>query len=88
MGRYAKLMDTPKARAVFKAQYRIPNVVEIRHCDYGEWLVLHRPPESLVTFPMGSSIPPSMKTIIGIIVRTKKSYGPSPLRTVSFTIQP
>ena len=27
---------------------RIPNGVEIRYCEYGEWLVLHRPPESVV----------------------------------------
>ena len=47
MGRYAKLVDTPKARAVFRAQYRIPNGVEI-HCEYDEWLVLNRPPESMV----------------------------------------
>ena len=44
MGRYAKLVDTPEARVVFRAQYRIPDSVEIRHCEYGEWLVLHRPP--------------------------------------------
>ena len=48
MGRYAKLVDTPKTRAVFRAQYKIPDGVEIRYCEYGEWLVLHRPPESVV----------------------------------------
>jgi len=47
MGRYAKLVDTPEAKAVLKAQYRIPNGVEI-HCEYGEWLVLNRPFESVV----------------------------------------
>ena len=48
MGRYAKLVDTPKARVTFRAQYRILNGVEIQHCDDGEWLVLNRPPESMV----------------------------------------
>ena len=48
MGRYAKLVDTPKTRAVFTAQYRIPNSVEIWYYEYDEWLVLHRPPESVV----------------------------------------
>ena len=31
MGRYAKLMDTAEARAVFRAQYRILDSVEIQH---------------------------------------------------------
>ena len=33
MGRYAKLVDIAEARASFRAQYRIPNNVEIRHCE-------------------------------------------------------
>ena len=41
-------MDTVKARATFRAQYRIPNNVEIRHCEEGKWLVLNRPFESVV----------------------------------------
>ena len=41
-------MDTLEARAVFRAQYRILDGVEIRHCEYGEWLVLNKPPESVV----------------------------------------
>ena len=48
MGRYAKLVDTAKARAVFSAQYRIPDSVEIQHCEEGEWLVLSRTPEFAV----------------------------------------
>ena len=41
-------MDTLEARAVFRAQYRILDGVQIRHCEYGEWLVLNKPPESVV----------------------------------------
>ena len=48
MGRYSKLVDTTKARAVFRAQYRIPNSVEIQHYEEGEWLVLNRPSKSMV----------------------------------------
>ena len=48
MGRYSKLVYTVEARAAFRAQYRISNSVEIRHCEEGEWLVLNKPPESVV----------------------------------------
>ena len=48
MGRYAVLVDTAKARTTFREQYRIPNNVEIRHCEEGEWLVLDRSFESVV----------------------------------------
>ena len=48
MGRYARLVDTTEARATFRAQYRIPNSVEIQHYEEGEWLVLNRPFESVV----------------------------------------
>ena len=34
MGRHAKLLDILEARAVFRAQYRTPNGVEIQHCEY------------------------------------------------------
>ena len=64
MGRYSKLVDTTEARVVFRAQYRIPNNVEIQHYKKGEWLVLNRPSEFVVIlmitfieggmeFPMG-----------------------------------
>ena len=64
MGRYAKLMDTPEARVVFRAQYRILDGVEIRHCEYGEWLVLNRPHESVV-IPMIAFIEGEMELPIG-----------------------
>ena len=64
MGRYAKLVDTPEARAVFRAQYRIPNGVEIQHCEYGEWLLLSRPPESVV-IPMIAFIEGRMELPMG-----------------------
>ena len=48
MDRYSKLVDTTEARAVFRAQYRIPNSVEIQHYEEGEQLVLNRPSKSMV----------------------------------------
>ena len=36
MGRYSKLVDTAEAKAVFRAQYKILNSVEIQHCEEGE----------------------------------------------------
>ena len=61
MGRYSKLVDIAKARAVFRAQYKVPNSVEIQHCEEGEWLVLNRPPESVV-IPMIAFIEGEMGT--------------------------
>ena len=48
MGRFARLVDTPKGMAAFRAQYRIPNGVELQHCELGKWLVMNRPLGSLV----------------------------------------
>ena len=70
MGRYAKLVDTPKARAIFRAQYRIPNNVEIQHYEYGEWLVMNRPPESVV-IPIIAFIEGEMELPMG---RVTKDY--------------
>ena len=68
MGRYAKLADTPKTRAVFRAQYRIPNGVEIQHCEYDEWLVLNRPPESVI-IPMIAFIEVGIELPMGRVTR-------------------
>ena len=34
--------------ATFRAQYRIPNGVELQHCELGEWLVMNKPLGSVV----------------------------------------
>ena len=34
--------------ATFRAQYKIPNNVKLQHCEMGEWLVMNRPPGSVV----------------------------------------
>ena len=44
MGRFARLVDTPEGMTTFRAQYRIPSGVELRHYELGEWLVMNRPP--------------------------------------------
>ena len=66
MGRYSRSVDTTKARAAFRAQYRIPNNVEIRHCK--EWLVLNRPLESVV-IPMITFIKGGMELPMGRVTR-------------------
>ena len=48
MGRFARLVDTFKGMAAFRARYRIPNGVELQHCELGEWLVINRPVGSVV----------------------------------------
>ena len=70
MGRYAKLMDIAETWAIFRAQYRIPNSVEIQHYEEGEWLVLNRPPESVV-IPMIAFIEGGMELPMG---RVTKDY--------------
>ena len=41
-------MDTLEGMAAFRAQYRIPNGVELQHCELGEWLVMNKPLGSIV----------------------------------------
>ena len=36
MGRFSKLVDTPKGMAAFRAKYRILENVELQHCELGE----------------------------------------------------
>ena len=54
--------------AAIRAQYRIPNNVELRHCEYGEWLVKNRPPEFIV-IPMIAFIEGEMELPIGRVTR-------------------
>ena len=68
MDRYAKLVDTLEARVTFRAQYRIPNGVEIQHCKDGEWSVLNRPLE-FVVIPMITFIEDGMELPMGRITR-------------------
>jgi len=68
MGRYAKLVDIAEARECFRVQYKIPNNVEIRHCEEGEWLVLNRPAESVV-IPMIAFIKGRMELPMGRVAQ-------------------
>ena len=68
MGRYARLVDTNEARETIRAQYKIPNNVEFRHCEEGEWLVLERLPESMV-IPMITFLEGGMELPMGTITR-------------------
>ena len=68
MGRYAKLVDTAEARVTFRAQYRIPNNVEIQQCKEGEWLVLNRASKSVVIL-MIAFIEGRMELLIGRVTR-------------------
>ena len=68
IGRYARLVDIDEARATFRAQYRILDNVEIRHCEEGELLVLNRPPE-FVVIPMNAFIEGRMELPMGSVTR-------------------
>ena len=67
MGRFAKLVDTPKGMAAFRAKYRIPKNVELQHYKLGEWLV-NKPPKSVV-IPMIAFIEGKMEIPIGRVTR-------------------
>ena len=68
MGIFARLVDTLEDMAAFKAQYRIPNGVELRHCELGEWLVLNRPFDSIV-IPMIAFIEGGIEIPMGRVIR-------------------
>lgn len=48
MGRFARLVNTPEGMAAFQAKYRIPDDVLLQHCELGEWLVINKPPGSMI----------------------------------------
>ena len=68
MGRFARLVDTPESMAAFRAQYRIPNDIELQHCELGEWLVLNTPP-GLVVIPIITFIQSGMEISTGRVTR-------------------
>ena len=67
MGRFAKLVDTPKGMAAFREKYRILDNVELKHCELGEWLV-SKPPE-VVVIPMIAFIKGRMRILMGRVTR-------------------
>ena len=54
--------------STFWAQYRIPNSVEFQHCEIGEWLVMNKPPRSIV-IPMIAFIEGGMGIPMGRVTR-------------------
>ena len=68
MGSFAKLVDIPESMATFRVQYRIPNSVELQHYETGEWLVMNRPPGSIV-ITIIAFIEGGMKIIMGRVTR-------------------
>ena len=52
--------------ATFRAQYKIPNNVKLQHCEMGEWLVMNRPPGSVV-IPIIAFIEGEMEIPMGMI---------------------
>ena len=54
--------------AAFRAQYRIPNGVELWHCELGEWLVINRPLGSVV-IPRIAFIEGGMEIPMGRVTR-------------------
>ena len=67
MGRFAKLVDTPKGMAAFRAKYRILENIELQHYELGEWLV-NKPPESVI-IPMIAFIEGGMEISMGRVTR-------------------
>ena len=68
MGRFARLVDTPKGKAAFRAKYRVFDNVELQHCELGEWLVLNKPPR-VVIIPMITFIESGMEIPMGMVTR-------------------
>ena len=68
MGRFARLVDTPKGMAAFRAKYRVSDNVEFQHCKLGEWLVLNKPPR-VVIIPMIAFIESGMEIPMGMVTR-------------------
>ena len=54
--------------AAFRARYRIPNGVELQQCELGIWLVMNRPPGSVV-IPMIAYIEGGMEIPMGRVTR-------------------
>ena len=68
MGKFARLVDTLESMTAFRVQYRIPNSVELQHCELGKWLVMNRPPGSVV-IPMITFIEGGMEILMGRVTR-------------------
>ena len=68
MGRFSRLVDTLEGWAAFRAKYRIPNGVELQHCELGEWLVMNRLAGSVV-IPMITFIEGGMEIPMGRVTR-------------------
>ena len=67
MGRFAKLFDTPKGMAILREKYRIPDNVELKHCELGEWLV-SKPPK-VVVIPIIAVIEGGMRIPMGRVTK-------------------
>lgn len=68
MGRFARLVNTPEGMATFRAKYKILDNVEIQHCELGEWLVISKPPSSVV-IPLITFIEGGMEIPMGSVTR-------------------
>lgn len=68
MGRNARLVDTSEGMAVFRAKYRILDNIELQHCELSEWLVINRPPGSVIIL-MIAFIEDEMEIPMGWVTR-------------------
>ena len=68
MRRFAKLVDTPKGMATFRAKYRILENIELQHCELGEWWVINKPPGAII-IPMITFIEGGMEIPMGRVPR-------------------
>ena len=68
MGRFAKLIDTPKSMVAFRANYIIPENVELQHSELGKWLLLNKPPGAVV-IPTIAFVEGGMEILMGRVIR-------------------
>ena len=52
----------------FRAKYRIPDNVKLQHCELGEWLVLNKPPGTVI-IPMIAFIEGEMEIPMSRVTR-------------------
>lgn len=67
IGRFLRLVDTPKKKQAFKVKYNIPIGVEIEHCHLGEWHT--KRPKGAVVIPMIAFIEGGMQIPMGKVTR-------------------
>ena len=67
IGRFLRLVYTPKKKQAFKVKYNIPTGVEIEHCHLGKWHT--KRPKGAMVIPMIAFIEGGMQIPMGKVTR-------------------